>query len=618
MSRYLIKIAGFFCLLMILHPELEAQKDTTHRGMIGLDSFFRRQKGLVGKLARNLVHDTGGTVDPNTPVRNDLVYSRYEGRVIRNVEVQRLDFGTPITDTTRNLQNNLTRLANFFHHKSREWVIRNNLFFRPGDKVFPYLLADNERHLRDQPYLLDAKIIIKPVPGTMDSVDISVLTKDVLSIGGAINLHNQNTVDVQVKEDNLSGLGNRLSVTVLYDTRRSNKVGTGAEFIQRNISGSFMDGYIGYKSFNNTFNGGDRQETMLYGRLVRPLVNPYMKWTYLFEGAYHTTQRLYQNDSLYLSDFRYRYYTYDAWVARNTGAYTLTTRNTDSRIRSLVGVRFFRQRFLQTPGKFSQYNYLYADVAGVLGAISIFKQNFYKANYVYGFGRNEDVPEGMDVTISAGYINKQQVKRPYMGIDIQKYYFTEHEAYFNLTGRFGTFWRSSKAEDMDVLLNLDYFSRLVSLGTKWKQRTFLSAGITGQVNPVLNPPLFLTSAFGLPELPVDTTVSGDVRITLRGESVFFSPLRIANFSFAPFVFSNLCLFTPNGNELGKSNLYSTVGGGIRTRNESLIFGTMELKGWFFPRKDYFIRDSWRIEFATNIRFKYNQQLIKRPELINVN
>ncbi|MBS1566330.1 MAG: hypothetical protein JST39_18250, partial [Bacteroidetes bacterium] len=446
---------------------------------------------------------------------------------IRHIDIQRLDFGTPITDTQRTMRNSLTRLANTFHHKSREYVIHNNLFFKPGDKVYPYLLADNERHLRDQPYLLDARIIIKPVPGTKDSVDISVLTKDVLSIGGAIDIHNQNTVELTAKEDNLSGWGNRLSITSLYDTRRRNKLGTGAEFIQRNISGTFMDGSLGYKSFNNSYNGGDRQEMMVYGRLVRPLVNPYMKWTYLFEATYHTTQGLYQNDSLYLSDYRYRYYTYDAWVGRNTGAYALTTSSTDTRLRSLVGFRYFRQLYLRTPGKFGgQYNYQYADMTGALGSFSIFKQNFYKANYVYGFGRNEDVPEGIDVTIAAGYINKQAYNRPYLGLDVSRYYFTTHEAYFNFTGRFGTFWNSKTAEDMDFLANLDYFSRLVPLGSKWKQRTFLSAGISGQVNSHLNAPLFLTSAFGLPELPVDTTVAGDMRVTFRYESVFFSPLVI--------------------------------------------------------------------------------------------
>ncbi len=617
MTRYLIKITGFLCALVLLHLAVHAQ-DSTHNGMIGLDSFFRRQKGLVGKLARNLVHDTTLSGDPNTPVRNDLVYGRYAGRVIRRIEIQRLDFGTPITDTSRNLRNDLTRLANFFHHKSREWVIRNNLFFHPGEKVFPYLLADNERHLRDQPYLLDAKIAIRPVKGSRDSVDIVVLTKDVLSIGGSINVRSAMSADVGLKDDNVSGMGNRLLVTALYDNARRVHTGTGAEFIQRNISGSFIDGYLGYKSFNDAFNGGNKQETMLYGRLVRPLVNPYMKWTYIVEAGYNTTQPRYQADSLYVSDFQYRYYTYDAWAGLNTGAYKLTTHNEDNRLRSLVGLRLFRQLFLQVPEKFANlYNYQYADVTGVLGSFSIFRQNFYKAKYVYGFGRNEDVPEGLVLDLAAGWIQKQQINRPYVGIGLQKYFFTEKESYFNFTGRLGTFWRQARAEDMDILANLDYFSRLVSLG-KWKQRSFLSAGITDQVNTVLNTPLFLTSPFGLPELPVDTTVTGSVRMTLKGESVFICPFKIANFSFAPFVFSNLCLFTPTGEAFSKSNLYSTVGGGVRTRNESLIFGTIELRGFFFPRKDYFFHDSWRIELNTNIRFKYNTQFIRRPELIVVN
>ena len=227
------------------------------------------------------------------------------------------------------------------------------------------------------------------------------------------------------------------------------------------------------------------------------------------------------------------------------------------------------------------------------------------------------MPEGVSVTLSSGVINKQQVIRPYFGVDIQKYFFTEQEAYFNFTGRFGTFYRNSRMEDMDALVNLDYFSRLVSLG-HWKQRSFLSAGITAQVNTVLNTPLFLTSPFGLPELPVDTTVSGNVRMTLRGESVFFSPLRIANFHFAPFIFTDLCLFTPDTDPLSKSNLYSAIGGGVRTRNESLIFGTIELRGFYFPRKDYFFHESWRIDISSNLRFKYNTQLIRRPELIQVN
>ena len=53
----------------------------------------------------------------------------------------------------------------------------------------------------------------------------------------------------------------------------------------------------------------------------------------------------------------------------------------------------------------------------MLGSISIFRQDFYKTQYVYGFGRNEDVPEGVDFSLTGGWTNKNNRVRPYTGLD---------------------------------------------------------------------------------------------------------------------------------------------------------------------------------------------------------
>ncbi len=594
-----------------------AQADSSRP--VTIDSFLRRQKGLMGKLARNLINDTTGNNEGNTPVRTDIVLKRYEGRVIRKIEIQRLDFGTPITDTARNFKNSLTRLANSFHHKSREYVIRNNLFFRKGDKLSPFLMADNERHLRDQPYLLDAKIIVRPVSGTRDSVDVIVRTKDVLSIGGSIHIHNPTNVEVSVKEENLGGWANRFEVSTLYDMDRKHRMGFGVDYVNRNIGGSFIDANAGVTDFASAFNSGLKQETMVYGQLIRPLVNPYMKWTYAMTADYHNTHNLYLTDSIYDVDSRYKYFNYDVWVGRNTGAYKLGgLKNTDDRLRTLVSMRYFKQHFMEVPGKYAnQYFYRYADITGVLAAVSVFQQDYYKTQYIYGFGRNEDVPEGIDVSLTAGWVDKQQTKRLYTGLDIQRYLFTQHEAYYIFTFRTGTYFHHGP-QDMNVLLNMDHFSRLLPIGQKWKARSFISVGVTGQVNAVLNEPLLLQSeSFGLQEWRNDGTLGGTVRTTLKAETVFYTPFVLANFRFAPFVFANFSTIKPHDIDFLKSNLYSSIGGGVRTRNESLIFGTFEFKAFYFPRKNFY-GDNWRIETNTNIKFKYNRQFIKRPELIQVN
>jgi hypothetical protein len=603
--------------IIIAQTDTSSRKDTSiHK--VGIVGFLKRQKGIMGKLASNLVGDTAASDQESAPVRNDLSFNKYENYAIRNIEIQRLDFGTLITDTARNFKNGFTRLANSFHHKSREYVIRNNLFFKKGDRVFSYLLADNERHLRDQPYIQDAKIMLFPVENSPDSVDVLIRVKDVLSIGGSFELHNPQSAELSVKEDNLDGWGNTVSIGTLYNQERRNRSGIAVQYVNRNIGGSFIDGYVGYTSFGNAFNTGQKQEQMLYARLIKPLVNTYTKWTYSLEAANHVTRNMFFSDSLYQSDAQYHYFNYDAWVGWNTGAYKLTPGNEDNRLRTLVSLRYFKQLFLTVPGKYAnQYYFQYADITGVLGAVSIFKQNFYKARYFYGFGRNEDVPEGVDMSLTAGWINKQQKNRPYAGIDLQRYFFAGNKGYYNFTFRVGAYWADKQPEDMNMLLSVDHYSRLINLGTNWKERSLINASITGQVNQVLNAPLALESTYGLDEWKNSVSAGGDFRATLRAESVFFSPYTFINFHFAPFVFGNLSMITPVNENLSKSDLYSSIGGGIRTRNESLIFGTFELKVFYFPRKT-FIGDTWRIETNTGIRFKYNSQFIKRPVVIDVN
>ena len=156
-----------FCLVII---NAFAQTDSS---VNKVDSFLIHQKGLLGKLARNLMSNKPSS--PGAPVRKDLLFNMYRGRYIRNIIIKRLDFGTPITDTARKFETGLTRLANDLHHKTRESVVRKNLFFKKGDKLVPYLIADNERYLRDLPYLNDADISVVNV--NKDSVDIIVLTK---------------------------------------------------------------------------------------------------------------------------------------------------------------------------------------------------------------------------------------------------------------------------------------------------------------------------------------------------------------------------------------------------------------------------------------------------------
>ncbi len=577
--------------------------------------FLLGKKGLLGRLAKSIVSDTS---TPVNIVRLDILYQSYKGRIIRNIEVRSVDFGVPINDTSKSFKNTLTNWASALHKTTRENVVRKNLFFKQYDKLLPILLADNERHLRDQRFLNDAKFIVKPVLGTRDSVDVIVLTKDVLSIGGRFRMSSLTKFEAGVTEDNIAGSGNEVLVGGYYDKDRRKQVAHSAQYIGRNFASSFADLTVGYRDYADAFNNFLKQETTVYTRFVRPLVNPYMKWTYAFEAATHRTSNMYLPDSLYYWDFRYRYYNVDAWVGWNMTAKSFSGgSSTDDRLRTLVGLRFLHQQFQEVPKKFEQnYFYQYANITGVLGSIAIFRQDFYKTNYIYGFGVTEDVPEGLDFSVTTGWTNKERRVRPYMGLDMSFNYFTRRENYFNYTLRLSTYNYERKYEDISVLANLEFFSKLRPMGKKWKQRTFITGGLTTQWNKVLNEPLFLESEFGLPEY-TNIFLGGDHRLTVKAESVFFSPWNFLSFKFAPFVFANGTLLTPEKAALFRTNLYGTIGGGVRTRNESLVFGTLELKAFYFPGRN-FNGDAFRVEFNTSIKFKYNRQLIRRPQFAVLN
>lgn len=601
----------FFCFLAVLIPQLNAQKDSTESF---IDSLLLKQKGLFGKLAKNIMADK--TVAPSVPVRKDLNFSRYRGKKIRNIKIRRLDFGTAINDTSNGFSNTLTRWANALHHKTREDVIRNNLFFKTGDVLIPELFSDNERHLRDLDYIQDADIRIEKV--MKDSVDIVVVTKDVLSIGGGFRMHSTKRMSLRFFEDNFAGLGHRFSLQGLFDKERDPKFGYGGEYNARNIKGSFVDWYGGFLSFNKSINTGRQNEQMIFTGVVRPLVNPYMKFTYAVEFAHHKTFDVYPADSTYITDHHYGFKNYDAWIGWNSGAFKIFGYNPDNRLRTLIGFRLLKNDFENVPLKFSNsYNYLYADLEAALASVSVFRQDFYKTQYVYGLGRNEDIPEGLDVSFTAGWTKKANVQRPYLGLNMQRYFFTVTESYFNYGLKAGAYLHNSKMEDINLLANIDYFSRLGQIDDSWKLRNFVSGSVAYQPRLVLNEPLSLQSDFGLKEWRSDTSFLGTTRATIKAESVFFTPWRLANFRFAPFVFANASYFIPLEKKYLQSDIYSSIGAGLRIRNESLVFEAIELRGFFFPRKN-FMGDHFWFEFNSHIRFKYNRQFIKKPDFINMN
>lgn len=580
--------------------------------------FLAHKKGLLGKIGRSLsVNNPDPVIPANGAEKNEAAFLPYRGKLIRYIFIQKIGFDKSVNDTVRVVKNIFSDIGDALHTTTVKKVVLNNLFFTEGDTVYPALLADNERFLRQLSYLQDARITLRETAEDSGAVDVIVICKDVFPIGGSVEAGSVRNISLEVNDDNLFGTGNRIQLQHYFDVDRRPRYGFGGEFLKRNWNGSFINLAVGYQNEAPAYNSGRREEKTLYVNGELPLVSPYHSWTGAFELATHYTQNLYLPDSLYDADFKYNYRVLDGWIGHNIGARRQLKDNLKSRFRKLVSIRGIHRTYLDVPNIVKNvYNINYSNLVSVLGSFTIFEQDYYHTNFLYGFGRNEDVPEGFNLSFTGGWSKRNEISRPYLGFNYERAYFSRAKDYWNYNVRLGAYYFRDRIEDISILTSFDFFSKLRRMKGHWYIRHFVSGSITQLINTVQNEPLRLSSEYGIPQLNYPELLASS-RATLKGETVFYNTWRLAGFRFAPFVFANVTYLKPLGREVAMGDIYSAIGGGVRTRNENLVFGTMELKAYYYPRLTGNLMP-WNVTFNTDLRFRYVSQLIKRPDFAIVN
>ena len=541
-----------------------------------------------------------------------IPFSEYSGKVIRSVNTEELGFEKVFTDTTRRLNYYGTRILNALHTNTYAWVIRDNLFIKKGSRLNPYLLSDNERYLRSLEFIQDARIVVKPVKGSADSVDIIVITKDLFSITGSADINGLERQRITAAETNFAGAGQKIQVTSLRDMHRAPIFGYDFLYSKNSIAHSYTTGTIGYSSINSDRTGRDNVNTA-YLLLSHPLVSPYFRSAGGLELRFNKSGNLYREpDSLFRN---YKNVSLDVWAGYNIGVKKMLEDN-KSRNRAFVAVRYIRNIFSEKPLQFSKdYNTLFNNIHAVLGEVTFFKQEFYKTNYIYGFGTTEDVPYGYNAAFTAGWYKQLDLSRPYFGINANRYVAAERGKFTQYYIRSGLFYNKGKFEDVSVLAGGSLYSRLY-LFRRFKMRQYLQYSYTRLFNRVSYDLVQINNPLGLRNFNADS-LRGSQRITMYAESIFFAKFKLFGFQLAPFGFTAATLLTGQDYNFKKSDIYTGIGGGIRTRNVNLVFAAAELKFIYFPRKAQDM-NAFKISFNGNIRFRYNTNYVRPPDIIRLN
>ncbi len=580
------------------------------------DSFFLlKKKGLLKKLGQSIYVSS----DDFEPIKADNPFQKFKGKIIRSITIAPTGFYTIVNDTVNGRKNHFgEKIKDLFHKNTLNYVIKKNLFFEVGDRLLPLLLSDNERFLREQAFLQDAVIFVKDDSATSAFVDIVILTRDIFSLGASVNVSTLKKAESFIQDENLFGSGDRMEITGLYDYDRQNKLGISGAYTKRNIRGSFINWTTGFKTYNAAFNSGRQEETSIYSNFEKPLLSRYSAWMGAALFAFNTTNNNYRVPSLeYKNQFKYKSLATDAWAGLNIGYKNKKEQDSDKRLRHFVALRSFYYNFFTVPDDFKDtYNPAYANIYGVLASYTLYKQNFIKTNFIYGFGRKEDVPQGISATIVSGYTLKEGIRRSYLGFEFEGTTFSKKGHFTDFTFKAGSFINNKNLQDGTVLMGINRFTNLYKLSRNWRNRNFVGINFAHQFNNLLSFPLTLESSNGLPYFN-NVGIAADTRTTLKFESVFYNLKKFLGFRFAPFVFSDLGLLKALNEPTNQTKGFSAIGAGVRTRNENLVFGTIELRGYYFPRVNEGIKDL-RVEFTTKLRFRYNSNFLRRPDFVTAN
>ena len=577
------------------------------------------QTGLMDKVKKAI---TGKSLSMTDSARiylfnNIETLKSYTGKRINSITIEQHNFSSSIDSRESSFKDVFSRLGNKLHYNSSPRAIRENLFFSEWDLFDPSIIAYNEKWLRDLNFIQDAKISAFITAYDTNQVDLLVVTKDLFSYGGEVLINNQKAYAATLNNINLAGTGNSIELIQNFENERSPKSGWGYDFGLNNIFGSFISVNAGLNQFGNNMSNNALSARKNYINVQRPILHPNSKWLGGMVYLENVNENVFPGkwDTLFDQQLRYDLTHKDLWVG-----YQLTKKR--RLIQANQDRQFIQYRHLENIFNTRPVNYMdqldrnYQNLNADFIAFTIVRQSVYRTRYLYGLGRYEDLPIGRSLTWTTGRYQIEKDRAPYLGFKFEQYKLSKKENYTHIVANIASSYMSKSLQDFRFLASLEQFSKLKYLNNGFGYRQIINLSFTQTLKNKYNEALRINSNYGIPQLNREQ-IKGGTRISANWETVFYNNRAFWGLKSAPFVFGNLTYIRTMGDPILKGDIYSSMGSGIRVRNENLIFGTIEFKGFYFPRTNQQL-SPWNFSLITNLRYKYNSNFIEKPNYVEIN
>ncbi len=541
----------------------------------------------------------------------------YAGKRINSITIEQHNFLSSIDSKESNLKDIFSKIGNKLQSNSKKRAIRENIFFKEWDIFDPSIIAYNEKWLRDLSYIQDAKILAMITPYDTNQVDVIVVTKDLFSYGGELLINNKDAYAAKLNNLNFLGTGNSIQVNQNFENQRSPKSGWGYDVGLSNFLGTFISINAGVNQFGNNISNNVLSARKNYISVQRPILHPNSKWLGGMEYLETENENVFPGkwDTIFDQQLNYNLKHKDIWIG-----YQLTKQS--KRIKLNEYKQFIQYRYLENDFRARPIDYLlqldrnYQNLKANFLSFTLVRQSVYRTRYLYGLGRYEDLPIGQSLTWTTGYSQIEKDRSAYLGFKFEQYKLSKKENYNHVIANIATSYINKSLQDIRFLSSLEQFSKLKYLNNGLRYRQILNLSFTQTLKNKYNEALRINSIFGIPQLNREQ-IKGGTRLSANWETVLYNNRAIWGFKSAPFVFGNLTYIRAVGNPILKGDIYTAIGSGMRIRNENLIFGTIELKGFYFPRTNQQV-SPWNFSLITNLRYKYNSNIVDKPNYVEIN
>ncbi|MBL0339741.1 MAG: hypothetical protein IPP71_01790 [Bacteroidetes bacterium] len=444
--------------------------------------------------------------------------------------------------------------------------------FDEGDELDRLEVVESERLLRQSEFIRDARIEVKPVDGTSDSVDVVVSTLDIWTFAPGFTITGSR-VKITFTEYNFLGVGHRFKNTGVYNYKNASTdpIYLEGSYLINNIANTFISSEVSYRVLQN-----DNLKAISFNR---PFYSTLTDWA----GGVSVANRIVK-DSIEFKESGFENYKYSSWISSVWLGRSFALKKgptiEEKATKGVISLAYTRTRYSSLAPPSQNLESYFVPVDLYLVSVGLTNRKYFTDRYIFGFGEKEDVPTGRLLEVSTGYEQKELTGRNYFDVSIGSSEYIGTNGYLASRITFGTFISDRGLTQSLINADIFAFSRLFKF-RKAKIRWFGYSNFLYGINRDDGEFISLRRGNGIPGFKSEIP-EGTARFTFNMRFLFFNRLEWLGFRVTPVLFLGMGMIGDDETPLYNAKIYKGFGAGVAVTNVFLIQSNFEILIGFYP------------------------------------